>query len=194
MSKKSKTDQNKKPDLWDVRKQALEEILGPSMGIVFHSAIPLVLGGLADVLPFRHFVKGYSYVTADLTGGESGQLPNSLGNYELMMCVKKNLPLAAKLVSQLGKHSMTNCLDAGETMSIGSYFADKTIRALIFCHVSETPAVFKLSRKRCGLLLCIGITESELAFKTRHGSAALLAKLKDTHVFPYTKPNRDSIV
>ena len=79
-------------------------------------------------------------------------------------------------------------------MSIGSYFADKTIRALIFCHVSETPAVFKLSRKRCGLLLCIGITESELAFKTRHGSAALLAKLKDTHVFPYTKPNRDSIV
>ncbi len=181
-------------DLWDKRKQVLEAILGPSTGTVLHSPVPLALGGIADVLTFRHFVKGYCYVTADLTGGESGQLPTSLGTYEIVICVRKALPLAANLVAQLGKYSLSNPLEPGETMDIGSYFGQRSVDALIFSPLSNPPEKFKVEEKKCGLLLCLGITRAELNFKMEYGSDALLKRLQKASIIPYTDIDRASVI
>ena len=52
---------------------------------------------------------------------------------------------------------------------------------------------FEFLGRRYGLLLCIGITSEELAFKQASGSDSLLALLKQHAVFPYTIPDRPSV-
>ena len=44
---------------WDARVAALEAVLGPCDGTVYHSPPPLHLDGYADVLRFRQFVEGW---------------------------------------------------------------------------------------------------------------------------------------
>ena len=58
---------------------------------------------------------------------------------------------------------------------------------------SEQALHFEFRGRRYVLLLCLGITEEELAFKQAHGSERLLALLRQHHVFPYTIPDRPSV-
>jgi hypothetical protein len=48
----SGADPNEWEQMWETRKRALETLLGPTTDRVFHAAIPLDLGGSADVLEF----------------------------------------------------------------------------------------------------------------------------------------------
>jgi hypothetical protein len=68
---------------WNNRQRGLEAVLGEVDDTLFHAPVPLSLGGNADVLRFSHFLPGDTYVTAELTGTETEQLPSSIGNYEL---------------------------------------------------------------------------------------------------------------
>jgi len=182
--------------VWDARLTALASILGPSADTVFHATIPFHFrdaGGTADVVPFPAFVPGNTYVTSELTGEDVEQRPNSLGHYELMICTRQDLPQAADFISRLACYTCDAELEAGETMDIGEFFGDATLRAVLFAHPGEQPAQFDLLGQRCGLLLCVGITAEELAFAQLRGAAALLALLKDHAVFPYTVPGRPSV-
>jgi hypothetical protein len=160
--------------------------------MVHHAVQPFHLGGTADVLPFQDFVQGMTYVTAELTGEDVGQKPNSLGNYELMICTKKENDHAVGLISKLARYTCDAKLEAGQTMDIGTYFKDSSLRALLFAHPADQPVYFDFLGRRYGLLLCIGITAEELAFAKSQGSARLLESLKQHCVFPYTIPDRPS--
>jgi hypothetical protein len=179
--------------IWDGRIAALMPILGKPSDTVLHAVIPFQLGGSADVLQFPDFTPGITYVTAEMTGKEVGQLPTTLGNYELMICARQELGDAGDLISKLGSHTCEAELEPGETMDVGAFFGDSTIRALLFTHPREQPVHFDFLGQRYGLLLCIGITAEELQFKQKHGSESLLALLREQGVFPYTSPSRPSI-
>jgi hypothetical protein len=157
-----------------------------------HAIIPFQLGGSADVLPFPDYVPGITYVTAEMTGEDVGQRPTTLGNYELMICARQELQKAGDLISRLARYTCDSELEPGETMDMGTFFGDSTIRALLFTHPAEHPVHFEFHGVRYGLLLCIGITAEELAFKQASGSERLLALLKEHGVFPYTTPDRPS--
>lgn len=179
--------------IWDSRIAALTPILGKPADTVLHAVIPFHLGGAADVLPFPDFTPGITYVTAEMTGDDVGQRPTSLGNYELMICAKQELQKAGDLISNLARYTCEAELEPGETMDLGTFFGDTTICALLFTHPREQAVPFEFLGQRYGLLLCIGITAEELAFKQAHGSESLLALLREHGVFPYTTPDRTSV-
>lgn len=182
--------------VWGARIEALKPILGAPEDTVFHAAIPFMfrdVGGSADVLPFPNYVAGATYVTAELTGEDVGQLPSSLGQYELMICTLKELNVAASFIAKLACYTCDAVLEAGETMDIGEFFGDSSLRGVIFAHPRPEPVSFEVLGQRCGLLLCVGITSQELAFSRAKGSAELLARLEKHGVFPYTIPGRQSV-
>lgn len=179
--------------VWDARIAGLTPILGKPADKVLHAVIPFQLGGSADVLSFPEYVPGITYVTAEMTGEDVGQRPTSLGNYELMICARQELQKAGDLISQLARYTCDAELEPGETMDLGTFFGDSTIRALLFANPCEQSVRFEFLGKRYGLLLCVGITAEELAFKQGRGSEALLALLKQHGAFPHTTPDRASV-
>ena len=193
MSTSRPVEKNDEQDVWAARIAALTPILGRPSDTVFHAVVPFYLGGFADVIEFPNYVPGMTYVTADLTGEDVGQLPNSLGNYELMICVHENLSRAADLISKLARYTCDSKLEPGDTMDLGDHFSGSAIKALLFTHPSDQLVQFDLLGQRCGLLLCIGITGEELSLKQTDGSASLLALLMEHGIFPYTVLQRESV-
>ncbi len=193
MSRQTQTKDDDWQKIWDARVAGLTSLLGAPTDVVYHAVLPFYLGGAADALAFPNFVPGITYVTAELTGEDVGQRPTTLGNYELMVCARQELQPACDLISRLARYTCDAELEPGETMDIGPFFGDSTIRALLFTHPREQPVQFELLGQRCGLLLGIGITAKELAYKTAHGAEALLALLRQHGVFPYTIPDRPTV-
>jgi hypothetical protein len=179
--------------VWEARIAALTTILGRPTDTVYHAATPMYLGGFADVLSFPDYVPGMTYVTADLTGEDVGQLPTSLGHYELMVCVREDLPRAADMISRLARYTCDAKLEVGATMDLTDFFTDSVVKALLFAHPTDEPVQFEFLGQRYGLLLCIGITAEELAFGHANGSDALLPLLKQHKIFPYTVLERESV-
>ena len=102
--------------VWDARKAALEQLLGPSSDKVLHSLIPFEMGGFADVLVFPKFPDGVAYVTAELTCKESAQQPNQLGQYELMFCAKTAESELGGLVSRLATLTRKRKFEIGDIL------------------------------------------------------------------------------
>ena len=183
-------------EVWDARIAALTPLLGKPTDTVYHATIPFQFrnaGGSADVVLFPNYTPGATYVTAELTGANVGQLPNSLGHYELMICTRQELPTAANFISRLACYTCDAQLEAAQTMDIGEFFGDSTLRAMLFTHPGDQPFHFEFRGHRYGLLLCVGITAEELAFARAKRTGKLLALLKQHEVFPYTIPDRQSV-
>jgi len=187
-------DQDEWSRLWAARKTVLELALGPATDKVFHALVPLQLGGSADVLEFPQHTSGSTYVTADLVG-DSGQPENSLGQYELMICTRQRDDWAPNLISRLATYTLESVLEPFETMDIGSAVPPgSTVTALLFIEPDLPSNEYLVAGQRCGLLLCLGITPSELqaCFEGRVGE--VLAALKAKGIFPHTDLHRESVV
>lgn len=175
---------------WDARLAALEHELGKSDDMIAISPVPIYLGGGADVLTFKKHVDGVAYVTAGLIGDDS-QKKTPLGQYELMMSFGSGNDWAPSLLSRLAPYTFDAALNPGETMDIGPAMPkNSTIAGLLFVSYRQ----FKVNETNAGLLLCIGITESELAQCQTNGPDAVLAALKENGVFPFTDTQRKSVV
>ena len=179
---------------WEPRRDALEKVLGKPDGTVGHAPVPFDLGpdvgGAADVLYFRQHLTGVVAVTAELIGRDD-QPPSSLGNYELMICEKGDPSWGASLISRLAHYTLEVPLEPGETMDIGSAVPPgSTIVALLFSEYSR----FDVLQRECGLLLCIGITEDELADCQRGLAEEVEAALRNTGTYPFTDLERASVV
>ena len=180
--------------IWDARIEGLARVFGEPSDTVLHSPTPFELGGFADVVSFPHHQPGVTYVTAELTGEDVGQLPNLSGHYELVVCTKQELKRAGDLISLLARYACQSVLEKGDTMDLKTFFGESSIRGLVFSQLEDEKATFEFLGQRYGLLLCIGITSDELAFGRAKGTRHLLSSLRESGVFPYTIPNRRSIV
>lgn len=164
--------------VWDARVTALAAILGKPADHVLHAVVPFQLGGSADVLPFPDYVPGMTYVTADLTGEDTEQQPSGLGNYELMICTRQKLQKAADLISNLARYTTKAVLEPGETMDLGTYLGDSTIRALLFTHPGEHPVHLEFLWPAVWLAAVHGHHDGGVGVRprTRFGSSADPAK------------------
>ncbi len=179
---------------WDARVMAIEDVLGKSENIVGHAVIPFHLGadlgGAADIIYFRHHVPGRISVTAELIGCED-QVPNDLGNYELMICHRDDERWGPSLICRLAYYTLEAELKPGDTMDIGPAAPEgSTIVALLFLEYAR----FKVRGKKAGLLLCLGITADELAVCRQGQCAEVERALKKEGVYPYTDLYRKSVL
>lgn len=179
---------------WDARVAALENLLGPCDGTVYHAPPPLHLDGYADVLRFRQFVAGVTYVTCDLIGNPR-HVPNDTGSYELMMCAREDNKWAPAVLSRLAKYTHDAAVHVGDTMDLAHAVPRKsTLAALLFARPPlETPR-FEVLDKPASLVLCVGITAVEFARCKSHSSSEVLRALEERGVFPYTELRRESVV
>ena len=179
--------------VWDARQEVLERIFGPAEEDILTSLMPIYLGGQCDVLTFRKHVKGYTYVTAGLTV-TSDQKRSKLGQYEMVMCTRRRDERAPQLLSRLSHYTLETPINPNDTVDMGEdQPRGVTLRALLALEYDPPRGRFKLMRRKCGLLLLVGITAAELvAFRSRRRKE-LLAKLRAA-VLPYTDPKRKSVL
>ena len=181
---------------WAARQAALSDLFGPPDPEVLHSSPPLSQGGSADVLTFRGYVSGVTYVTADLTGMPEGdevsQTPSSIGNYELMMCTRSPVPWAAPGLAELARYTLNGVVEAGDTMHVGS-IAESSLEYVAFATPDLGGKQFAFLGRSYGLLLAVGITDAEFRVAQAEGTDALIARLRDAGVLPYTDPGRASV-
>jgi hypothetical protein len=175
---------------WDGRLAALELVFGKSDGVVSHAVVPFQLGydagGRADVVHFSEHVTGLVSSTCELIS-EDGQLPNSLGAYELAICHRAPDPWYAQVLSSLAYYTLETRLESGQTMDIGPLVPrGSTISAFLF----EEFARFAFQGRSAGVLLCIGITPDELV-ACRCGQVDRVRRaLESKHIYPFTDLRR----
>jgi hypothetical protein len=179
---------------WDARLAAMESVLGPSHDIVGHGVIPFFMGadigGAADIVYFHQHVDGIVAVTAELIGCEDQQL-NQQGNYELMICTREEEEWGAWIIGQLAHYTLRTPVNPGDTMDIDSAVPDgSTIAAFLYCDYAR----FQVRDQDAGLLLCLGITDSELEQCQAGNRETVEAALKAAAVFPYTDLFRASVI
>jgi hypothetical protein len=109
----------------------------------------------------------------------------------LMICTRSPANWAASLISRLARYTLEATLNPNETMDC-AMFGESQITALLFARPG-TPS-FSVLGQEAGLLLCLGITQSELDFHHGHGAEALLAKLREASVFPFTDLDRQPVL
>jgi Suppressor of fused protein (SUFU) len=180
--------------VWAERMAGLEAILGKPTGKVGHAPVPFDLGfdvgGGADVVFFRSKPRGTIAVTAELTG-RTDQKASALGNYELMMAERKKSDWAANLISRLAYYTLEEPLESGDTMELGDAAPERSnLVGLLFDNYGK----FVLRRKRCGVLLCIGITNREMRACQAGKGEQVLAALKASGVYPFTEFSRKTVV
>lgn len=170
----------------------LERELGPKDKAVSHALIGFEFGGPPDLLLFRHApgVRGVFYVTSDLLFFER-QPKNSLGRYELAICVPKENKWAENILYKLAQATVEEVFDVGDTADITAWVDPEcAIKGLLLTKL----AAFEFGGQTFGALLCVGVTRAELDYALQHGSEDLLRRLKASQVFPVTDPGRVSIV
>ena len=173
--------------------EKLKEILGKPHETVLHAVVPFDFGwdagGAADVYIYKNHIDGVVYITGDLIGQE--QQISDAGNYELMICHRTDTHWGPDLISNLAFYTLDASLKSGETMDLGGNFVleDSKITALIF----DKYFGFQVDNINYGLMLLMGITRDELDWKNKNGGTALIEKLKEQKVYPFTDINRKSI-
>jgi hypothetical protein len=175
---------------WSKHCAALEAVLGKREETVHHSKVPLSRGGDADVLTFRDGVAAYAYVTADLTiEAREWQLPNSLGNYELVMCTRTEVPWAPSIISRLARYTFQAQVEPGDTMDMNLGPGCSTL----YFDAAERWPSFSVDGHVYGLLLCLGITTAERELLRSGGREVLMAKLTSAGHYPCSDPERGSV-
>ncbi len=179
---------------WDARVVAIESVLGKSEDIVGHAVIPFHLGaavgGAADIIYFRKHIPGIIAVTCELIGCDD-QVPNQLGNYELMICQRDDAEWGANIISQLANYTLEAVLQPGDTMDIGPATPEgSTLAAFLFCEYAR----FEVRGRRAGLLLCLGITEDELEACRKGRHIEVEAALRSAGTYPFTDLFRKSVL
>jgi hypothetical protein len=181
-------------DWWDARVAALECVLGKTDGTVRHALIPFQfgkdVGGAPDILYFRDHVPGVCVVTSDLIGCDA-QITNELGNYELAICVKGDPEWGARVLCRLAYYTLREQVNPGDTMELGAIAPPgSNLTGLLFCAYAD----FEVKGRKSGVLLCIGITEDELAACLDGRRVEVEVALRAAGVFPFTEYPRRSVL
>jgi hypothetical protein len=131
-----------------------------------------------------------------------------LGEYELAIVLKSGSRLGPQptghdhvltkgwsgvLLSGYAKYSCEHVLKHGDTGGpLPPEF--EPLRHILFVEIGDGKLAFEFLRKRYGLLLMVLITESEFEFKQKEGTDALLRCLRAAKIFPFSDPERTSVV
>ena len=203
---------------YELKKTALEKILGPMYELVGHAIIPFCVGGAVDMYYFTDCMPGTVFVTMELIEPDgSGPKPNRIGTYELVTCTKLTMPPPENnevrlkrleegrltdfdkiesrmkgIMTGIGNYGFYAVLNPGETAEIP--LEDGEVNYLLFDEFNPKGIPFEIEGKKHCLLLCIEIFRSEVEYARQHGSKLLLDKLKNAGFYPYSDLDRKPVV
>ena len=178
--------------LYDAFVTVLERELGRKEESVIHAIMGFEFGGPPDLLLFRNApgVKGTFYVTSDLLFFDR-QPKNSLGRYELAICLPKESVWAEHVLFKLSQATVEEVFDVGHTADISAWLDPScSIKGLLFTRLVS----FDFEGLAFGALLCVGVTRDELEFALKNGSEAVIKRLKAAGIFPVTDIERTSVI
>jgi len=196
----------------ELKEHGLESVLGPMHNVVGHALIPFAVGGFVDMYYFCNALEGTAFVTMELIEPDgTGPVANSLGTYELIAATRKKYSITPAgdhkgnhtdfekigndvcgFLTCIGHYSRETKIEPGETCELPE--KDGEITYLLFDEYATNEKPFKIGDRRHGLLLCIQIFKSECDFARQNGGAALIAKLKEKGVYPYSDMDRKPVV
>lgn len=194
------------------KQQGLEAVLGPMHNLVLHAIIGFELGGPVHMYAFPNALPGTAWLTKQFIQPDgTGVKPSSIGTYEFIAFTRHppstDRAGAAVLPSQspspelrfrtlfttLGHYALDAKLEPGETSEVE--VGDGLPRALVlFDEFVPVRGEFRIDGHRHGLLLCLEVLPTELAFARKHGSRQLLKKLMDAGHYPYSDLDREPVV
>jgi hypothetical protein len=196
---------------YELKKVALERILGPMHNTVGHAIIPFHVGGAVDMYYFPKTIPGTAFVTMELIEPDgSGPKPNRIGTYELIAFTKLKISgnLAPKdpkqmtpfnkiernmcgILTRVGFYSYDAVLNPGDTSEIP--WEKSETNCLIFDEYKKDGVDFEINGKRHCLLLCIEVFKSEMEYAMKNSSAPVLKKLKEKGYYPYSDLDREPV-
>ncbi len=195
---------------YEVKKDALERILGPMHDLVGHALIPFQVGGAVDMYYFPNAVPGTGFATMELIEPNgSGPKPNRIGTYELVTFTKQKMPSSETkadknhpfnkierrmcgIMTTVGFYSYEAVLNPGETCEVPGG-EDEPNKCLILDEYKKDGIDFEINGKKHCLLLCLEVFRREMEYAMENGSAAVLKKLKEEGHYPYSDLDREPV-
>lgn len=188
------------------KQEAIENILGPSAGVIGHAMIPFrVLAGMTlgqvDMHYFPSHIEGTGFTTMELISPDgTGSKPNKKGTYELVTFTKQPFndinqdpPTAFNLMERRMCDNFTQIAGAAQEKEFNPYEicgirgSDGAVRYIIFDVYRE----FEVDGHKHHLLLCMEIFEEELATVENFGHKGFLEMLKMIKIYPYSDLDRN---
>jgi hypothetical protein len=195
----------------DAKQAGLERLLGPMHNLVGHALVPFgVTGGSVDLYYFPNGIPGTAFATMELIEPDGrGPLPNWIGTYELVTFTKLKVPAPGgasreeepfnqmerrmcHIMTAIGLYSHEAVLNPGETCEVPDE-EGKPHLCLIFDEYRKDGVGLEIDGSKHCLLLCIEVFRSEMQYAMRHGSAAVLQKLKEAGYYPYSDLDRNPV-
>lgn len=194
---------------YEAKQAALEHSLGKMHGTVMHAIIPFDMGGGLDLYRFDHALPGRVYATQELIGIARSERPkkSGIGYCELVACVppakgarkstkkwdESETELVNSLLNPIANYAFHAAVSPGETAEIPGDEGEEN-QCVVFDEFDTKGKPFEFAGERFGLLLCIRVLPSELAFARKKSGAALIEKLKAANVYPYSNLDRTPVV
>jgi len=197
-------------DEWYRKKSTLmENILGQEHDMVMHALIPYYLGGTLDLYYYPFSVKGTGIATKELTFAcEKSSNNTKYSKYELVMFTRHTVDLDAAqdentpfgkehgnisvILNHIAPYSAEAVLNPFETCEFPADMERVGGKCLIFD--SYEPDGVVPNNENFGMMLIIEIFRDEMAFAMKNGGAALINKLKEKGVYPFSDLNRPSVL
>lgn len=208
-----KKDNNDGPDPAEVaadeafdnaKQAALERVLGPMDDMVLHAIIPFFMGGGLDLYTFSKCIPGAVFATQELITRDKKNRTKKgkAGHFELVACLpptskgqqdEEGVSLINSILNPVAMYASMAAISPGETAEIPGE-DDESTQPLLFDSFNPNGVPFEFNNEQFSLLLCMPITQAELAFARREGSAPLLARLRAAGAYPYADIKRQSVV
>lgn len=191
---------------FEVKKNALEKILGHMYDLVGHAIVPFQIGGAVDMYYFPDAHEGTALVTMELIEPDgSGPTPNSMGTFELIAFTKHKIDSnndegsafgkierrICGIFTSIGNYSYQAKLEPGETCEIPE---DEGSICMLFAEYKKQGVDFNINGQKHGLLLCIEVFPSEMHYAMEHGSQQLITLLKEANYYPLSDLDRNPVV
>lgn len=208
--KRKEEEEERLEEEWYEKKCLLmEQTLGAEHDIVMHALIPYELGGGLDLYYYPNGVKGTGVATKELTYACRDSSRNAIfDKYELVMYTDQEIHLddANDENTSFGKehsniNAILNCIAAyssqaelnpNETCEFPEGMETVGGKCLIFDRY-ETENT-EPNDEKFGVMLIIEVFRDEMNFAMENGGEALLTKLKEKGIYPYSNLNRDSVL
>ncbi len=189
----------------EAKQAALERVLGPMDDMVLHAIIPFCMGGGLDLYTFSKCIPGTVVATQELITRDkkSRTKRGKAGHFELVACLPpsskgqqddEGISLVNRILNPVGMYASMAALSPGETAEIPGEDDGDPSQPLLLDAFNPKNVPFDFNGERFALLLCMPITQQELAFAREEGSEKLIVKLKAAGVYPYANVGRASVV
>lgn len=189
---------------YDLKQQGLEALLGPMADFVGHAIVPYAVGGTVDMYYFPQPDGSTAIATmALLDHCGRGPIKSSIGTYELLGFTRhavstaedsdflKTERMLCGIFTAVGRYSQMATLEPLQTSEIPN--DDRDTRYVLFDNYFDTAHPLTIGPRSHGLLLCIALHESELAFGRADGTASLKERLQAEGAYPYSDLDREPV-